>query len=300
MKLCWLVILLGTSSCGVDTPDASKNTPIPPSEEASAPNANAGDSAHNDSNESPPPEFDTATFPLHLDANNLHFFGRVGVSEDFLAKVAQAYDAILADSPIIDPAMRAKYLQATEENHVFQLVGFNGPQTYPGTMNARPGGLYQHNSIDYIWQLDERGPDQIGEVLEHLLHTITAIGMNFAFGDTWNFESNTSALSIAMQEAIDKGYYDVSSYSQLLEDPQAYKMVTATEFVYWLILAEWNYFAIAGKQGHQSTGNEEFTIGSADEIALFLPIGHEFYQTHVAPILSRPDPELIRELFENH
>ena len=88
--------------------------------------------------------------------------------------------------------------------------------------------------------------DQISEVIEHLLHTITAVGFKFAFPTTWDYNNTNSQLYLAMQEAIDAGDYNITSYAALQGDAEAYRRVLTQEYAYWLILAEWDYFVTAG------------------------------------------------------
>jgi len=204
---------------------------------------------------------------------------------------------MFAESPSIDEPLRASYLTTTANQHVNQLVGLLGPENYQSSMNARPPGAYEDNSTDYIWELQEGGADQIGEVIEHLLHTVSAVGFRLAFPQDWDYTNHASALYLAMQEAVDKGYYDISSYSGLQGDPEGYSKTLTTEYIYWLILAEWDYFVVAGKKRDGMSGNDEFTLGTPAEIAENLPLGHQLYQDHVVKILSIPEPSLVTTLF---
>jgi hypothetical protein len=100
-----------------------------------------------------------------------------------------------------------------------------------------------------------------------------------------------------MQEAIDKGIYDVSSYDDMKGDKEGYNHVTTQEYAYWLVLAEWNYFEPTGNKKQGLSGNDEFKLGLPEEIAFELPIGHQLYKDYVEKILSVPDKDLIVSLF---
>ena len=81
-------------------------------------------------------------------------------------------------------------------------------------------------------------------------------------------------------------------------DTEAYNKITATEYAYWLILAEWDYFDVAGKvESGYGTGNSEFNVGTSAEIQTKNPLGHTLYIDTVAKILSVPDKDVIRSLF---
>ena len=110
--------------------------------------------------------------------------------------------------------------------------------------------------------------------------------------------NSTSALSLATQEAIDQGIYDISSYEEIKkEDMEMYYKIITQEYAYWLILAEWDYYITAGKKREDISGNEEFIIGTPSEIQAQLPIGHQLYQDYVEKILSIPDKATITSLF---
>jgi hypothetical protein len=100
-----------------------------------------------------------------------------------------------------------------------------------------------------------------------------------------------------MQEAIDAGDYDITSYADI-DDAEAYNRILTQEYAYWLILAEWDYFDVAGKaQGGYGSGNEEFKLGNPDAIMTRNPLGHKLYQDYVEKIFSVPDRTLIVSLF---
>ena len=146
--------------------------------------------------------------------------------------------------------------------------------------------------------MEQGGADQIGEVIEHLLHTVTNVILYLSYPEEWDYNNPSSQLSLAMQESIDKGIYDISDYNELLDnDPEIYKKILTQEYAYWLILAEWDYYVTAGKKEDGISGNGEFTIGTPEEISETLPLGHELYKNFVEKILTEPDKEIIVSLF---
>ncbi len=98
----------------------------------------------------------------------------------------------------------------------------------------------------------------------------------------------------AMQQAVDRGFYDISSYDELLDDQEGHQKVTVQEFAYWLILAEWDYYDITDKAGSDNT---EFTLRTANDIAVNLPLAHQLYLDTAAKIMSAPDKELITSIY---
>ena len=135
-------------------------------------------------------------------------------------------------------------------------------------------------------------------MIEHLLHTVSTVILYLAYSEGWDYMDSSSALSLATQEAIDKGIYDVSSYEDIKrDDMERYHKVITQEYAYWLILAEWDYYVTAGKKQEDISGNKEFIIGTTSEIETQLPIGHKLYKDYVEKILSVPDKRTIVSLF---
>ena len=246
-------------------------------------------------------ELSRINFTQYVDSNNLRIFGKEDVDSDFLDKVATSYDAMFVDNSKIDKDMRSHYLSTSLDKRVFQRVGlessFSANESYAD--NGKIPGPYRHNCTDYIWQESTGGPRQINEVIEHLLHTVTNVILNLAYPADWGFMNSSTRLREAMQEAIDKGVYDISSYDEIKGDREGYNSVITQEYAYWLILAEWNYFDVSGNRDSENiTGNSEFSLGTSDEIRDQLPIGHKLYVDYIEKILTEPDKQLIESLFE--
>jgi len=239
-------------------------------------------------------------FTRYLDVNKLRFFARSEVSNTFMESVASTFEAMVMNTTAIDYNKRAAFFTSLSVLNAYQRIGYIGPSNYSGSIDTNPGGSYTNNAIDYIWEETGKTETQvIGEVLEHLLHTITAIGFNTSFDlYQWAWNTTSSPLHLAMQQAISNGIYDVSSYADKKSDTAAYNKITATEYAYWLILAEWGYFEFAGKvETGYGTGNSEFTVGTSAEVESKNPLGHKLYLDTVAKILSVPDKDVIRSLF---
>ena len=241
------------------------------------------------------PDGTSTDFPNFVDSNNLRIFARKGVSTTFLNNVGAAYGEMFKTSANVDQSMRSKYLSVSKEKYVYQRVGVDGMASNSNFNPGTPPKPYTDNATDYIWEMKTGGADQIGEVIEHLLHTVTAVTMYLAYSD-WNFKNSSSPLYLAMNEAVNKGIYDISSYDDLKND-EAYHRIITQEYAYWLILAEWDYYETAGKKESGMTANGEFTIGTPSEIQAQLPLGHKLYRDYIEKILSIPHKANIIALF---
>ena len=248
-------------------------------------------------------------FNRYIDSHGLRIFVLDDVSNSFIKKVAATYEAMLTTNSLIDTEQRATFKEALENNYVFQKVGVEGPEYYGGGNNFQKphpiNGNYRDEHTDYIWEGTSRtygdktsiqaAASQTGTVIEHLLHTITSIGFNLVYPE-WKWADSSSLINLAMQQAIDGGYYDISSYASVLDrDPEGHMFTIATEFSFWLVLAEWEYFELTDK----SNNNTEFTLRTASDIADKLPLAHQLYLDTFAKVFSAPDKSLIQALFSN-
>jgi hypothetical protein len=241
------------------------------------------------------PDGTNDVFTQKVTQNGLALFGRSDVSSSFMTNVGKAYEAMLQSSSRVDTAMRGSYNSTVSSQYVYQRVGLGSPSNY-ATMDAMASDPYADNAVDYIWE-GGSGSDLIGEVLEHLLHTVTAVAFELTFPAAWGYSDKNTQLYRAMQEAIDAGDYDITSYADI-DDAEAYHRILTQEYAYWLILAEWDYFAVTGAvQDGYGSGNEEFKLGTPDAIMTRNPLGHKLYQDYVEKIFSVPDRTLIVSLF---
>ena len=173
-------------------------------------------------------------YPNFIDSMKMRIFAKEGVSVEFLNNVGKTYEAMFGEGPNVDENMRSIYLKATEDNYVYQRLGIDGSEESSNFEPGDPPAPYNDNVTDFIWEMAQGGPDQIGEVIEHLLHTITNVILYLSFPEEWDYNNPSSLLSLAMQESIDKEIYDISSYDELLDnDPEIYNSGEKRRWAFW-------------------------------------------------------------------
>lgn len=129
---------------------------------------------------------------------------------------------------------------------------------------------------------------QAMEVLEHVLHHITDVGMHYTFPQEWGLHGE-SRLYEAMQEAIQKGVYNVKCYREI-DEAHVRQRVELQEFGYWLITTAWEFQA---EFGHES---REWRIRTWSELIDKLPCGFALFMDTVLPTLVPPKVESLRAL----
>ena len=242
-----------------------------------------------------------APFNRYIDVNGLRMFVLDKVTDEFVLDVANTFEAMFPQSSdTIDLASQQLILQSTKDYNIFQRIGYIGPPENGEPASAPLSGDWEF-AQDYIWETPSSSTaSQIGEVVEHLLHTISSLSLKYTFPEKWDWDDTSSDVYLAMQEAIDKGIYNVSSYSSLKSDPEGYNKIIVQEFVYWFVSAEWDYFTVMGLSVNGSWeggSNEEWSLLTSQEVEEQLPLAHKLYVESFSKLVQKPDVSKVTEWF---
>ena len=242
-----------------------------------------------------------APFNRYIDVNGLRMFVLDKVKDEFVLDVANTFEAMFPQSSdTIDLASQQLILQSTKDYNIFQRIGYIGPPENGEPASAPLSGDWEF-AQDYIWEKPSSSTaSQIGEVVEHLLHTITSLSLKYTFPEKWDWDDTSSDVYLAMQEAIDKGIYNVSSYSSLKSDPEGYNKIIVQEFVYWFVSAEWDYFEVMGLSVNGSWeggSNEEWSLLTSQEVEEQLPLAHKLYVESFSKLVQKPNVSKVTEWF---
>jgi|TARA_B100001094_G_C18189490_1_gene806141 hypothetical protein len=235
-------------------------------------------------------------------------------SNEFILKVARTV-TLLLDSTYggsTNPTKQMAVINRMKENKTAQKIGWQGPSSYTPSITADNAVLsyeglekfqYTYNSVDYIWEhVNEslNGDSAILEVLEHLIHTITVYGLSE--NDALNQQNQTSALYLAMVEAINNNMFDISGYSGTFPGTDAdFRALLMREYLYLLVLGEWNYiteFIPGGSLQPEWHDNMRTPEGISAVDAN--PLGHALYTTHILPVITKPSKTMLRQLFQDN
>jgi len=133
---------------------------------------------------------------------------------------------------------------------------------------------------------------QVLEVIEHLLHSVTNVGLAKTFGSQWGL-SETSVLFAAMQEAVSKGVYDAATYDNI-DNKEARIRIQLQEFAYWCLTTIWGVYP-AYWDGAWSD-NSEWGLSSAQEVRDTLPKFWSLHQATTATIMGSPSAATLAAL----
>lgn len=222
-------------------------------------------------------------FAKHLSSCGIALAATDQVPDEFLVLVGQAIDEMFARRDELDLVTQRKVVE--------HLHAYGALLPVPLTERSferllrhhedRLDDLHQEYSIcDIIMAKVPEG--QVMEVVEHLLHAVTDVGLHYQFPAEWGL-SRESELWKAMQLAIDKGYYDIDSYDDLQGEPQGIAdRILLQEFAYWFITTAWDLQVLYGPD------EEEWTLRNPAELQEKMPRFFAVYQRTVARVMSPP------------
>ena len=238
-------------------------------------------------------------FDKHAIVHNIVVAAFPDVSDEFLTHATNILDRMLQKDAVTDDTRRDLLLSNFSRYKFLQRIGSIGPDNYPDGNPGLDAINNEYEVVDFIWEIElndeirgktqvQANAQQINEIVEHLLHTVTN-GFNKTF-NSWDYQNQSSALNLAMAEAIDGNYYDVQSYEEIRDkgDLEGYKNITAQEFIYWVILTGWDL-----KTPYKPNTAPEWYVENSEELQTKLPLAYELFINEVNGVLVNPTKEYL-------
>ena len=132
-------------------------------------------------------------------------------------------------------------------------------------------------------------PDPVMEVVEHILHHLTDIGLHYTYPADWGL-TNSSRLYTITQEAISLGYYDIAQYSDIPETDVRNRVILQ-EYAYWVIYTAWDL------RDNYGPSQSEWSIANGSELLSKLPESYALFQETIPTVMTCPSQETL-DLFQ--
>jgi len=218
-------------------------------------------------------------------------FGLILVASDdipdpFIDLVVQTTREMFPQDEAMDLAKQADVLrsQYLYRAVIPMFVGEPEREDMEGTGFER---VESENSVCDIIMVTDEG--QVMEVVEHILHYVSDIGLHYAFPDEWGIHRN-SELALAMDRAIEAGYYDVEQYGDIDEEEVHFR-VLMQEFAYWVISTAWNL-----QENYGPAGEAEWSILNAEEMKAKMPDLYDMIERTVGTVMAAPSLETLQKI----
>ena len=215
-------------------------------------------------------------FNRYINFHGLTVFAKPDNTNAFLINVTKTYRDMLGGdlgyrSSCVD-TLKTKF---TANKIAQRLWRTTKPTSFTGLDNLG----YEGQDL-----IQEHVSGQVNAVVEHLLHTITVLGLTEVFPNKWDYTDTNSDLYLSMQQAIGGGFYDASDHIDLKSsDLAGYHLVIQQEFAYMAILTAWG---LKAQVWPDSEG--EWTLTTAAEVEANLPLFWKLYEDTIKGFLVAP------------
>jgi len=233
-------------------------------------------------------------FTKKLTVYGITLIARDDISDDFMQRVAKTIKEMFQrggsiDSELQEAVLRNMYKYRTTIPLVQAERRFGDMSPEDRAEWALTKSL---NSIcDSIHEGE--GERQEMEVVEHILHHVTDVGLHYTFHDEWAVISG-SKLHQLMQEAVEKGCYDDTSYDRI-EDEESRLRVKLQELAYIIITTAWDLQEPYGGGGDEWTKGG--TIVTSEDLKSQFPEMYQLYEETVPKVMVAPSRSLLDALF---
>jgi len=225
-------------------------------------------------------------FVKKLSANGLTLVAREDISDDFMRLVGRTIVEMFPRSPEMDAARQAEVLANHHMYGAVIPVPLGRDFSFMENNAEDWARIESENSICDVIMQGVRG--QVMEVVEHILHYVSDIGLHYAYPDEWGF-SPDSTIAQGMRDAVDSGYYVISQYSDI-DDLEVRERVLVQEFAYWVITTAWDL------QEDYGPREVEWQVTDRDDLRTKLPEMDALMERTVDRIMVAPSRATLEEI----
>jgi len=217
-------------------------------------------------------------FTKKLTACGITLIGRDDISDEFMRRVGRTIKEMFQQTETTDSELQKELLRNLYRyKTVIPLFKGEDHSFSPEDEKAWEVTASRNSICDIIM---EGVPGQVNEVVEHILHHVTDVGLHYTFPEEWGI-SKTSKIYLAMQEAIDKGHYNIEQYGDVEEDEERTRILIQ-EYAYWVIFTAWDLYEPYGPEA-EWTG-----IRNPDDLREKLPLSYEVFQETIPLVMAPP------------
>jgi hypothetical protein len=227
-------------------------------------------------------------FTKKLSVYGITLIGRDDISDDFMRKVAKTITEMFPqEGDGIDTELQEEVLiNMYRYKPVIPFFLGHDHEFIPEDEAAFDITRSQNSICDIIM---EGVSGQVNEVVEHILHFVTDVGLHYTFPDDWGV-SETSKVYHAMQEAIEKEYYIVEQYG--MRDSETRNRVLIQEFAYWMIGSGWNFL------GPYAPDAEWKIVRTKSDLKEMLPLSYELFEGTIPKVMASPSTDTLEKFKE--
>ena len=226
-------------------------------------------------------------FNKSLDVCGIKLIARDDISDEFMMNIAKTISEMFDINNNTDQLLQLKVIENMYRYKTTIPLFYGEDWTIE---SPEEQGWEQTNSANSMCDIImEDIPNQVMEVVEHILHHVSDIGLHFTLADDWGLYPNSELYRVT-KLAIGSGNYNISQYSDISE-LDIRNRVILQEYAYWIIYTSWD---LRKKYG---PAESEWSIMTRKEFISKEPAAFELFQNTIPKILSCPSDSMLN-IFE--
>jgi len=217
-------------------------------------------------------------FTKKLSVYGITLIGRDDIRDGFMRQVAKTITEMFPRKKTVDAGLQKELLRNL---YLYKTVIplFKGKEHKFSPADKKNWDLTRsRNSVCDI--IMESVPGQVNEVVEHILHHVSDVGLHYTFPNDWGL-SKTSRVYRAMQEAIEKKHYNIEQYNEDVSEEEKTRILIQ-EFAYWVILTGWDLYEPYGPPA------EWKGIGNPRDLKERLPLSYALFEETIPKVMAPP------------
>ena len=222
-------------------------------------------------------------FNKSLDVCGIKLIARDNISNEFMINIAKTISEIFAINNYTDQLLQRQVIENMYRYKTIIPLFYGEDWAIASSEEQEWEQTNAANSMCDI--IMEDIPNQVMEVVEHILHHITDIGLHFTLADNWGLDPNSELYRVT-NLAISSGNYNISQYSDISE-LDVRNRVILQEYAYWIIYTSWD---LRKKYG---PAESEWSIMTREEFISKEPAAFELFQNTIPKILSCPSDSML-------
>ena len=217
-------------------------------------------------------------FTKKLPVYGITLIGRDDIQDGFMRQVAETIKEMFPQNKTVDAGLQREVLRNLYRYKTV-IPLFKGEEHKFSPADKKDWDLTRsRNSVCDI--IMESVPGQVNEVVEHILHHVSDVGLQYTFPDDWGL-SKTSRVYRAMQEAIEKKHYNIEQYNEDVSEEEKTRILIQ-EFAYWVILTGWDLYEPYGPPA------EWKGIKTPRDLREKLPLSYELFEETIPKVMAPP------------
>ena len=222
-------------------------------------------------------------FNKSLDVYGIKLIARDNISNEFMINIAKTISEIFAINNNTDQLLQRQVIENMYRYKTIIPLFYGEDWAIASSEEQEWEQTNAANSMCDI--IMEDIPNQVMEVVEHILHHITDIGLHFTLADNWGLDPNSELYRVT-NLAISSGNYNISQYYDISE-LDVRNRVILQEYAYWIIYTSWD---LRKKYG---PAESEWSIMTREEFISKEPAAFELFQNTIPKILSCPSDSML-------